>query len=167
MADAPSDAGKLPDIAWVQRLAEVMIQFDLSEIELRQADVRVHLRRGPEIVGTAYVPPGISGAVAQPASRGGGAAAESESAAAAAQDTVELIRSPVVGTFYGSPKPGQPPFVKPGDHVTPETTVCIIEAMKVMNEIPAGISGTIVACLVENEQPVEYGQPLFKVQPAR
>jgi acetyl-CoA carboxylase biotin carboxyl carrier protein len=166
MADAPSGAGKLPDIAWVERLAEVMIQFDLSEVELRQADVRVHLRRGPEVVSAAYVPAGAAGAAPQAPSRGGAAGSEADTAAAAAQEKVELIRSPVVGTFYGSPKPGHPPFVKPGDRVTPETTVCIIEAMKVMNEIPAGISGTIVACLVDNEQPVEYGQPLFKVQPA-
>ena len=76
-----------------------------------------------------------------------------------------LISSPMVGTFYAAASPDSPPFVKVGDHVGPETTVCIIEAMKVFNEIPAECSGQIVAVLVENGEPVEFGQPLFKVEP--
>ncbi len=69
----------------------------------------------------------------------------------------------MVGTFYTAPDPESPPFVRVGDHVGPETTVCIIEAMKVFNQIPAAVSGRIVAVLVENGEPVEYGQPLFRV----
>jgi acetyl-CoA carboxylase biotin carboxyl carrier protein len=73
------------------------------------------------------------------------------------------IKSPMVGTFYASPDPDSPPFVKVGDHVGPETTVCIVEAMKVFNQIPAEASGKIVAVLAENGAPVEFGQPLFKI----
>ena len=74
-----------------------------------------------------------------------------------------LIKSPIVGTFYSAPNPESPSYVKVGDHVGPETTVCIVEAMKVFNQIPAEVSGKIIAVLVENGQPVEFGQPLFKV----
>ena len=74
------------------------------------------------------------------------------------------IKSPMVGTFYGSPSPENPPFVSPGQEVTPETVVCIIEAMKVMNEIKAEVSGTIVEVLAENGKSVEFGQPLFRLK---
>ena len=76
---------------------------------------------------------------------------------------ISLITSPIVGTFYTSANPESPAFVKVGDHVGPETTVCIVEAMKVFNQIQAEVSGKIQAVLVENGQPVEFGQPLFKV----
>ena len=76
---------------------------------------------------------------------------------------IAVITSPIVGTFYTSANPESPPFVKVGDHVGPETTVCIVEAMKVFNQIQAEVSGKILAVLVENGQPVEFGQPLFKV----
>jgi acetyl-CoA carboxylase biotin carboxyl carrier protein len=77
---------------------------------------------------------------------------------------LQVIKSPMVGTFYSAANPESPPFVKVGDHVGLETVVCIIEAMKVFNEIPAEVSGQIAAVLVENGAPVEFGQPLFKVQ---
>jgi acetyl-CoA carboxylase biotin carboxyl carrier protein len=76
-----------------------------------------------------------------------------------------VIKSPMVGTFYRASGPESPPFAKVGDHIAPEKTVCIIEAMKVFNEIPAGVSGQVVAILVENGAPVEFGQPLIKVDP--
>jgi acetyl-CoA carboxylase biotin carboxyl carrier protein len=76
---------------------------------------------------------------------------------------IAVVKSPIVGTFYTSPNPESPAFVKVGDHVGPETTVCIVEAMKVFNQIPAEVSGKILSVLVENGQPVEFGQPLFKV----
>jgi acetyl-CoA carboxylase biotin carboxyl carrier protein len=78
-------------------------------------------------------------------------------------DNSAVIKSPMVGTFYTASSPDSPPYVKIGDHVGPETTVCIVEAMKVFNQIPAELSGRIVAILVENGSPVEFGQPLFKV----
>ncbi len=83
------------------------------------------------------------------------------------EDRYVAIKAPLVGTFYRAPAPGAPPFVEVGDEVTPKTIVCIIEAMKVMNEIEAGVSGKIVKVLVENAQPVEYGQELFLVEPTK
>ena len=74
-----------------------------------------------------------------------------------------MIKSPMVGTFYAAPDPDSPSFVKVGDHVGPETTICIVEAMKVFNQIPAEVSGRIIAVLAENGASVEFGQPLFKV----
>ena len=86
---------------------------------------------------------------------------------AEAQSDAELaiIKSPMIGTFYSSASPETPPFVKVGDHVGPASTVCIIEAMKVFNEIPAEVAGLVVSVLVENGEPVEFGQPLFKIDP--
>ena len=83
--------------------------------------------------------------------------------AKAEDEHIAVIKSPMVGTFYTAPNPDSPAYVKVGDHVGPETTVCIVEAMKVFNEIPAEVSGKIVTVLVENGEPVEFGQPLFKV----
>jgi acetyl-CoA carboxylase biotin carboxyl carrier protein len=80
---------------------------------------------------------------------------------------VVVIKSPMVGTFYSAANPDAAPFVKVGDHVGPETTVCIIEAMKVFNEIPSEVSGKIVAVLVQNGEPVEFGQALFKVDTSK
>jgi acetyl-CoA carboxylase biotin carboxyl carrier protein len=88
-------------------------------------------------------------------------------AAAAVDANLALIKSPMIGTFFVSPGPDAPAFVKVGDHVGPTTTVCIIEAMKVFNEIPAEVSGQVVAVLVENGEPVEFGQPLFKIDPRK
>ena len=79
------------------------------------------------------------------------------------EEHLAVIKSPIVGTFYTAPDPESPPYVKVGDHVGPETTVCLVEAMKVFNEIPAELSGKIVAVLVENGEPVEFGQAMFKV----
>ncbi len=81
------------------------------------------------------------------------------------EDKLLTIDSPMVGTFYASSSPGEPPFVQPGDTIDPDDTVCIVEAMKIMNEVVAKMSGTIVKIMAENGEPVEYGQPLFKVRP--
>jgi acetyl-CoA carboxylase biotin carboxyl carrier protein len=83
---------------------------------------------------------------------------------AVAEDNLHKITSPIVGTFYSSPSPDKEPYVKEGSVVSPETTVCIVEAMKLMNEIQAEVSGVIVKIYVENGQPVEYGQPLFGIK---
>ena len=81
----------------------------------------------------------------------------------AEEENITLIRSPMVGTFYSQPNPESPNFVNVGDHVGPETTVCIIEAMKVFNEIPAEVTGRIIAILADNEETVDVGKPLYKV----
>ena len=100
-----------------------------------------------------------AGAVAGAGSAGGSAAADAD------DGNFEYIKSPTVGTFYSKPKPDAPTFVKVGDTVSPDTIICLVEAMKMFNEIPAGISGKVVACLVDNEEAVDVNKPLFKIAP--
>jgi acetyl-CoA carboxylase biotin carboxyl carrier protein len=82
-----------------------------------------------------------------------------------AEEGLHLVKSPIVGTYYEAPSPGAPPFIKPGDHVTAGQVLCIVEAMKLMNEIESDVTGEVVKLLVANGQPVEYGQPLFSIRP--
>lgn len=150
--------GDVFDVRKIRRLIELMNEHDLNEIDLRDGEVRVRLRKGAEPMIAApahYAPAPAAAAPAAPAA----------AAAAPAADNFLVIKSPMVGTFYASPNPESPPFVKVGDHVGNDSVVCVIEAMKVFNEIPAEITGKIVACLVQNAQAVEFGQPLFKVDP--
>jgi len=135
---------------------EMMKEHDLNEIDLQQGDVRIQLRRS---LGAAVVPQAPPPMVPPPK-----AEPSVGKSAAAKSDGVKLINSPMVGTFYAAPDPDAPPFVKVGDHVGPDTTVCIVEAMKVFNQIPAEVAGRIIAVLVENGASVEFGQPLFKVE---
>lgn len=151
------------DVRKIRRLVELMKEHDLSEIDLQQGEVRIQLRRaGLAVPPTMTVAPVVAAPVSagSPASEGHVPPAQAVKAAA---DNAVVIKSPMVGTFYAAPDPESPSFVKVGDHVGPETTVCIVEAMKVFNQIPAELSGRIVAVLAENGAPVEFGQPLFKV----
>ena len=148
------------DVRRVRRLVELMKEHDLSEIDIREGTTRIQLRRGSDPVVTVAAPR----AAAAPVAAGPTAAPPAAAELRRADDAyVAVIKSPIVGTFYAAPNPESPAFVKVGDHVGPETTVCIVEAMKVFNQIPAEVSGKITAVLVENGQPVEFGQPLFKV----
>lgn len=151
------------DISRIRDLIELMKEHDLSEVNLKQADKRIRLRRGSDapVMMTTPIPP-AGGASSGPAPHSVSAAADAESVE---DDNAVYITSPTVGTFYAKPKPDAPTFVKVGDHVQPDTVVCLVEAMKMFNEIPAGVSGKIVAVLVENESPVEVNKPLFKVMP--
>lgn len=154
--------GDVFDIKRIRGLIELMKEHDLSEVDLRQSRQRIRLRRGPEEV--VQVAPAAPVAAPRVVAAPSAPAAESGAAAPAADGPgVKIIKSPMVGTFYIRPRPESKPFVSVGDHVGPETVVCIIEAMKVFNEIPAEISGKVVAVLVQNEEPVEFGKPLFKV----
>ena len=103
--------------------------------------------------------------LARPAQAGATPAATAEPAANA-DAGLHMVKSPIVGTYYGSPSPGAAPFVAPGDHVEKGQVIAIIEAMKLMNEIEADVSGEVVKCLVANGQAIEFGQPLFSVRPA-
>ena len=154
---AALNPGDIFDVKKVRRLIELMKEHDLSELDLKQADNRVRIRRGGEVV--AYSAP------APPPPRPTAAAEAAAPQAPAADSRMLVIKSPMVGTFYRASGPDAAPFVKVGDRIGPERTVCIIEAMKVFNEIPAGVSGQVVAILVENGAPVEFGQPLIKVDP--
>jgi acetyl-CoA carboxylase biotin carboxyl carrier protein len=158
MAGPPSKEkeGDIFDVKRIRRLVELMNEHELAEIDLRQADQRIRLRKGGEPIIEVARP-------AAPAAPATGAAAPA--AAPASDANLVEIKSPMIGTFYASSSPETPPFVKVGDHIGPTSTVCIIEAMKVFNEIPAEVSGLVVQVLVENGAPVEFGQPLYKTDP--
>jgi len=151
---SPSPNQDIFDVRRIRRLVELMKEHDLNELDLREGERRIQIRRGSEPVVTAGAPPPQAPA---------GAAAPAIAPPAAEDAAIVVIKSPMVGTFYTAPDPDSTPFVKVGDHVGPETTVCIVEAMKVFNQIPAEVSGKVIAVLVENGQSVEFGQPLFKV----
>jgi acetyl-CoA carboxylase biotin carboxyl carrier protein len=154
------------DVRKIRRLVELMKEHDLSEIDLREGETRIQIRRGQEPVITGSVARSPAASAPPPAAAVDPAAptATSASAPALVEDpNTAVIKSPMVGTFYSAPDPESPPYVKVGDHVGPETTICIVEAMKVFNQIPAEVAGKIMAVLVENGEPVEFGQPLFKV----
>jgi acetyl-CoA carboxylase biotin carboxyl carrier protein len=153
---AAHNPGDLFDVKKVRRLIELMKEHDLSELDLKQADHRVRIKRGGEVIATGPIP------VAAPARP---AAADAPAREPAVDSKLLVIKSPMVGTFYKASGPDSAPFVKVGDRIGAEQTVCIVEAMKVFNEIPAGVSGQVVAILVENGAAVEFGQPLIKVDP--
>ena len=161
------------DIAKVRQLARIMKESDLSEIVLQADQTRVRLRRGfpnqsmPQMMTTMpqQFPVAAPAPVASASTEDGGAAKKPDSNGGAPAAGGTEIKSPIVGTFYSAPSPDAKPFVTVGKKVTPETIVCIVEAMKVYNEIPAGVSGTVTAILVENGSAVEYNTPLFRVQP--
>ena len=159
MADSTPNPSDVFDVRKVRRLVELMNEYDLSTLDLKQGDQRIRLRRGAEETMIVAPAPIAAPVAAAPAV----AAASAESPAPTANANEVEIISPMVGSFYVSPNPDASAFVKIGDQVGPETTVCIVEAMKVFNQIPAEVTGRIVAVLVENGDAVEYGQPLFRV----
>ena len=158
------------DLKRLKDLIDLMQEYDLREVDLRQDKQQIRLSRGPEIVAAGGVVPTVSAitpaaATATPAHPPAASypPATSYPPADEASGSIVTIKSPMVGTFYSKPSPDAETFVKVGDHVGEETVVCIIEAMKVFNEIPAEVSGQVVAVLVENEEPVEFGKALLKV----
>ena len=163
MAGSTNSPGDVFDVRKIRRLVELMNEHELAEIDLRQGEQRIRLRKG-------YEPVVVTGAAAPlPAASAPRPAPSGEPPARTAEPTEDMtatfITSPMVGTFYGSPNPEAAPFIKVGDQVGPDSTVCIIEAMKVFNEIQAECSGRITAVLVENGAPVEFGQKLFRIEP--
>ncbi|MEZ6073894.1 MAG: acetyl-CoA carboxylase biotin carboxyl carrier protein [Pirellulales bacterium] len=162
MSNPSAGAGDVFDVRKIRRLVELMNEHELNEIDLRQADMRIRLRRGDaDFTGPVEYVPARAAAPAAPVAP----AAAAPAGDSAASDNFTYINSPMVGTFYLASSPDSAPFVKVSDHVGPDTIVCIVEAMKVFNEIPAEISGRVVSVLAENGEPVEFGQPLFKIDP--
>ena len=165
MANSGSNPGDVFDVRKIRRLVELMKEHDLRQLDLQQGEQRIQLMRGAqpgEVVAAAPVAP-----VAAPAPVEAPVAAPSPAVAAEAVEAdVAYILSPMVGTFYEAANPESKPFVNVGDQVGPETTVCIVEAMKVFNEIPAEISGKIVEVLVKNGDSVDVNRKLFKVSTA-
>ncbi len=153
MSQDASGGGESFDLGKLKELVELMELHDLTEVSLRHGDEQWRLRRGGRDV--VQMVPAPAAAMAAPA-------AES-TAKALPPGTIE-ITSPTVGTFYAAPTPDDPAFVNIGTKVQSDTIVCIVEAMKVFNQIPAEVSGTIVEILVKNGDPVEFGQALFRVR---
>ena len=171
---APSANSKFAstELEHIEQLLQVMREHNLEEFEYSRGDLRIRLKKpapavsaagqrmlaAPEIIvpGPAAPPP----ALAAPSTSA--PAPESRSA-----EDLHLVKSPIVGTYYESPSPGSEPFVKVGGHIETGQTLCIVEAMKLMNEIESDMSGEVMRIFVENGQPVEYGQPLFGIRPSR
>ena len=155
----------------LKELIEFLIEKDITEFELERGDVKVRIKRGVEHVAPVapaaphfavhMAPASAPEITAVPAA----ASVESAVAAPVAEAGLHTVHSPIVGTFYECPSPGSPPFVKPGDLVEVGQVLCIVEAMKLMNEIEADVAGEIVKKLVANGQPIEYGQELFVIRP--
>ncbi len=159
-------ADTLLDVDKIRQLIEMMVANDLVEISLRDGDVEVNLRRpNANAPVTVSLPEQAAQTVVQPAVQASGTQAQAASEDQVDESELVEIASPMVGTFYVAQDPDSPPFVTPGTQVHQGTVVCILEAMKVFNEIKAEVSGFIERVLVKDEQPVEYGQPLFLVRP--
>ena len=159
----PSSPQDFFDVRKIRQLVALMTDHDLSEMDIQQGDVRIQLRRASTAIAPGAAPQIVT--IAPPPAVRAVEAPAAEAPAVRDDSRYAVVKSPMVGTFYAAPDPDSPPYVKVGDHVGPETTVCIVEAMKVFNQIPSEVSGKIVAVLVENGQPVEFGQPLFRVDP--
>jgi acetyl-CoA carboxylase biotin carboxyl carrier protein len=151
----------------IKELITLIRKNDLSEFSLEQEGFKITLKRGaesvPVITSVASVP-SILPAASLPVQAAQGAAPAPAATGPAPVTDGREIPSPMVGTFYSAPSPDSPSFVSIGQQVTADTTICIIEAMKVMNEIKAETSGTIIEVLAENGKPVQYGQPLFRIR---
>jgi acetyl-CoA carboxylase biotin carboxyl carrier protein len=155
----------------LKELIEFLIEKDIAEFELERGDVKVRIKRGEQGTGASAVPftahgapatavpiaatPVVNSAVVPPAAT---------EATPVTEEKLHVVHSPIVGTFYEAPSPGAPPFVKAGDKVEAGQVLCIVEAMKLMNEIESDVAGEIVKKLVNNGQPVEYGQELFAIR---
>jgi acetyl-CoA carboxylase biotin carboxyl carrier protein len=168
------------ELEQIEKLLAYMSEHNLEEFEFENGEVRIRLKKpsaAPVYAAApsrAYAAPEIivAGAQGAPAAAPGASATPPAghvppAAAASASDDMHLVKSPIVGTFYGAPSPGAEPFVKVGGFVETGQTLCIVEAMKLMNEIESDTSGEVLRVFVENGQPVEYGQPLFGIRPSR
>jgi acetyl-CoA carboxylase biotin carboxyl carrier protein len=151
----------------IRELIRLVSETGVAELEVQRGDNRVRIRLGPGTETSVLLPASAlpqSGAAASQAPAAP-AANSPEPAPPKESDNTTYVKSPIVGTFYESASPGTPPFVRIGEHVTPGKVLCIIESMKLMNEIEADIAGILESKLVENGQPVEYGEALFGIRP--
>ncbi|MFC6199775.1 acetyl-CoA carboxylase biotin carboxyl carrier protein [Ponticaulis profundi] len=155
------------DPGLVRELAAILREADLGEIEVEHGELKIRVSKPVAPVHAApapvaYAPPPAAPAAPAPSAPAAAAPASDSAVSAAADESI--ITSPMVGTFYRSPSPDASPFIDKGSSVSDASVVCIIEAMKVMNEIKAEVSGTITEILVQDAEAVEFGQPLFKVK---
>ena len=155
----------------LRELANLVNENGFTDFEFENANIRVRLSKnpGPQIIQSMpqqYAPAPVSSAAqtAQPKTEITTAAAETALSENTIDENIHVITSPIVGTFYRSPAPDKEPYVKEGSNVSTDTIVCIVEAMKLMNEIEAEVAGEVVKIYVESGQPVEFGQPLFDIR---
>jgi acetyl-CoA carboxylase biotin carboxyl carrier protein len=165
----------------IKELIELLVEKDITEFELERGDMKVHVKRGSTSAPVVHVAPvvaagqpiSVAAPIPPPASSSPPQAAFGKALAsappgpegeAASDADLHIVKSPIVGTYYEAPSPGTPPFVKVGDAVKEGQVLCIIEAMKLMNEIEAEVSGVIAKMFVPNGSPVEYGMPLFGIR---
>jgi acetyl-CoA carboxylase biotin carboxyl carrier protein len=158
----------------LKELIEFLIEKDIAEFELERGDVKVRIKRAGEhtVVHSHgeprfYAVPPAPGAAPELGAVPVVGAAPAPPAAPAVEEGLHMVKSPIVGTFYEAPSPGAPPFVKSGDSVEVGQVLCIVEAMKLLNEIESDVAGEIVKKLAVNGQPIEYGQDLFVIRPKK
>jgi acetyl-CoA carboxylase biotin carboxyl carrier protein len=169
-AASSNTSGNVFDVARIRQLVELMKEHDLNEIDLRESRHRIRIQRGATMQTMTYAPQAHYGpppTVTSTPSTQPTMTGDAGKSVAAEGAHIALIKSPMVGTYYSRANPKSNPFVKVGDRVDTNTTVCIVEAMKVFNEIPAEMRGTIVAVLVEDGEAVEFDKPLFKVDTSK
>jgi acetyl-CoA carboxylase biotin carboxyl carrier protein len=177
------EPGRVWNLGDIQELLDLLAGKEITEFEMEQQGVKIRVRRGSVqsgdggnangyviSPGSAPAPAGPAPAAALPAATPATEPSPSAAGADAAAESTEglfIMKSPIVGTFYSAPSPSAPPFASAGDTVKVGQVICIIEAMKLMNELESEVAGKIVRAYVENGQPVEYGQSLFAIEPAR
>jgi acetyl-CoA carboxylase biotin carboxyl carrier protein len=173
VADEKTDTPRPFDVRTVEYLLKLMTEHDLAEVDLKEGDQRIRLRKGSAVPAAFLPPPAPSYAVAHapppPPNPGTNSQAAPPTPAAPPPPPgkkLAEIKSPMVGTFYAKPKPDKPDFVTIGSAITPETVVCLIEAMKLYNDIKAEVSGKIAEVCVKNGDFVEFGTVLFRVEPS-
>lgn len=158
MADVKRDAPRPFDVKTVEYLLRLMSDHDLSEVDLKEGDQRIRLRKGPLTPPAGYAPAPAIGSSAP-------VVVPTATPSPTASKLLE-IKSELPGTFYTRPAPDKPEFVKVGSKVSPDTVVCYVSAMKLNNEVRAGVSGTIVEVVARNDEFVDYGTVLFRVDPS-
>ena len=158
-----------PEIQQIEQLFQFMTEHNLEEFEYSRGDLKIRLRKPTSgiVVGRATAPEIIVPARMEASAAASEPASTAEAAESRSGEDLHLVKSPIVGTYYESPSPGTEAFVKVGAYVEAGKVLCIVEAMKLMNEIESDVSGEVMRIFVENGQPVEYGQPLFGIRPSR
>lgn len=159
----------------LKELIEFLVEKDIAEFELERGDIKMRIKRAGDVASyvsadarvislPAMPPQAVAPAIAIVQSATPAAAPPASTPEAAEEAGLHIVKSPIVGTFFEAPSPGSPPFIKIGDTVEAGAILCIVEAMKLMNEIESDVAGEVVKKLVANGQPVEYGQPLFAIR---
>jgi acetyl-CoA carboxylase biotin carboxyl carrier protein len=161
---------KPQDMKDLRELIEFLKEYQVAEFDLDRGDTKIRLKFAQPASASAGIADMAKLVTAAPVAHAAAvpvaapAAQQAPPPAADPDANLHIVKSPIVGTFYGSPSPGAPAFVSPGDHVEKGQVICIVEAMKLMNEIESDASGEVVKCMITNGQPIEFGQPLFSIR---